>query len=107
MTSNCPNCGAPWEKAAICAYCGTQNPDVCKVIAGKPIRISYEVDGMEYSFTVLMDRLSMEQNYDWTDIRDFAGDRVFSVTGRSWTDVTMEGRLVADSDGVYLREVCK
>ena len=61
MTSNCPNCGGPYDVGAVaCPYCGTLNPDFTSVMYGKPINVSFTHAGVEHTFKFLISTISAD-----------------------------------------------
>ena len=93
MSCNCPNCGAPWDHGAACEYCGTPNPDVLRAIHGKPVKLSYEVDGREYVFNFLVEDISVNHSFDDTVL--YSDDSPYmTIRNGGETRLSLDGRLV-------------
>lgn len=93
--ANCPNCGAPIQ-GRICEYCGTPDPSTFRMLHGKPVRISYEMeDGHRYTFELLVESIGMEHECSTQDIYSFGQDiPCLTFTRFAKTNVSIQGSIV-------------
>ncbi len=102
--TNCPNCGAPITGME-CAYCGTRLEDILRMASGKPVMISFEIGGKEYTVRFLLNSLTMRYDTDLTDLYS-DGQKVLSFCNSCKTHLELAGECLpfGEDDRIFCVE---
>lgn len=102
--TNCPNCGAPITGLE-CAYCGTRLEDILRMASGKPVMISFEMDGKEYTVKFLLNSLTMRYDTDETGLWA-NGRKVLSFCNSRKTHLELAGECLpfGENDQIFCVE---
>lgn len=87
--TNCPNCGAPIT-GSCCDYCGTHLEDILRLASGRPVEITFEIGGKEYTVNFHLDSMSVHYEPEVTTL--YADGRPeYRMVTNPYAKLTMEG----------------
>lgn len=85
----CRSCGGALDAyGPICPYCGTPRPDILAVMQGRPVKLSYVAEGVEYTFCINVRNVELCQ-YD---------DRLLYCDPDPYVTLHTQNRLTIEAD---------